>query len=130
MKDIRYLAMMVITSTLLSSAAAAAPVSCVFDRWEGAADEVVISYLGLSFLGDESNGKLRIDLPKNKSRVEQAEVIRSGKFTGFVFYTKDKDTSGKKDRNRYSFRVYNYGKCEARLDSNGYKPLIAIGRTK
>ena len=67
-------------------------------------------------------------MPGGYYAVQEAKVVKSGNFTGFVYYVNEKAADGSTYDHRYSFRFYNTGKCEARVDQSGYKPLVATGR--
>lgn len=111
--------------------ASAAPAECEFDSWRGGTTEdIVISWIGLGFTADASSGVVQIRVPGGYYEAQQAKIVRNERFTGFVYYTNERASDGSLYRHRYSFRIYRTGKCEARVDENGFVPLIATGRVK
>lgn len=115
----------------MAGPALSAPVECNFDSWKGAdSDDIVISWVGLGFIADASKGVVEVRVRDGYYPVQKAEVIKSERFTGFVYYIQQEASDGSTYRNRYSFRLYNTGRCEARIDKSGYYPLIATGNVE
>jgi uncharacterized protein (DUF1684 family) len=112
-----------------STMAMSATVSCKFDSWRGAdTNEIAISWVGLGFVADTNKAIVEIRFSDGSS-TEKVKVVRTDRFVGFVFYKDEEASDGTKHKNRYSYRLYNTGKCEGRVDEEGYQPVFATGRT-
>ena len=102
---------------------------CNFNSWRGAdTEEIVISWIGWGFVADADRAEVRIRANDGYLPPRNAEIVVSKSFTGFVYYADEKASDGSMHRNRYSFRAYRTGRCEAGVEESGYNPLIATGR--
>jgi hypothetical protein len=111
-----------------STMAVSATVSCKFDTWRGAdTNEISISWVGLGFVADTNKGTVEVRFSDGSS-TENTKIVKTDRFTGFVYYKIEESSTGTKHKNRYSYRLYNTGKCEGRVDEEGYQPVFATGR--
>lgn len=116
---------------MLASLAQAAPVECQFQQWKGGdTPDIVISWIGIGFIADESEATIQVRVPDGYYKPQKAELVKSKNFTGFVYYTEEEASDGAKYKNRYSFRIYNTGRCEGRIDKEGYRLLFGEGQIK
>ena len=114
-----------------ATGAFAAPVECVYDTWRGAqSSTIAISWVGIGFTADTARGVVQVRVPEGYYDAEKSEVVKQANFTGLVFYRKEKASDGSSPRVRYSFRLYTSGKCEGRMEQDGYTPVIGSGRIK
>lgn len=115
----------------LSYPAYAASVRCDYSSWKGAKTEAAtISWLGLGFIANEKSKTVQIFLKDGYYGKEQAKIIKQNSFTGYVYFKNQEAVDGKQYRNRYSFRVYDTGKCESLVTQPGFAPMVAVGRIK
>ena len=113
------------------SAASADPVECVYDSWRGAeTNSVAESWVGIGFIADTAQGTVQVKLADGLYPEEQAQLVQQANFTGLVYYKSEKASDGSVFRLRYSFRIYTGGKCEGRMDQDGYAALVGSGRVK
>ena len=103
---------------------------CEFDYWQGYNDDVAISWVGIGFDVDEAKSRVRQVNQNGVSDWVSAKIAKTEKFSTFVYYIVETDSSGEKIRNRYGSRVYNRGTCEVNLSMQGYAPIIAKGKLK
>jgi hypothetical protein len=114
-----------------AATAAAAPVECAYDTWRGATSKnIAVTWVGLGFIADPARGIVQIRVPDGYYQEEKSTVVKQANFTGLVFYRDEKASDGSLYRVRYSFRIYNSGKCEGRMDQRGFSALVASGRVK
>lgn len=121
----------VLLTTATATAATAESVECAYNSWRGTeTDSDAIAWVGSGFLADTASAVIQVRVPDGFYDPEQAEVVNSDNFTGFVFYKTEQVDDGSTYRVRYSFRLYSSGKCEGRVDQEGYEPIVASGRVK
>ena len=115
-------------SLFIASNALASPIECNFTDWAGAdTDDIVISWLGLGFIGDPEKASVQVRVDSGYYPIQKVKIISQSKFTGFVFHTNETASDGSTYQNSYNFRIYNSGKCEGRLEHAGYTPMTARG---
>lgn len=114
-----------------ATVATAEGVECVYDSWRGAqSNNIAISWIGIGFIADAKRGVTQVKLPDGFYAEETAKLVQAADFTGFVLYRNEPSSDGSTNRVRYSFRLYTSGKCEGRMDQDGYQPIIGAGRVK
>ena len=108
--------------------------TCVFSSWKGATDEdASISWVGTSFIAsyqdNSSSGKIKKVFPNESTGWIATKAIHTKKFTTLKYQTKRWDDKSRIEHmRRFSFRIYNNGKCQATVSTNGFTPVIAEGR--
>mgnify|MGYP001074444506 CR=1 FL=1 len=108
--------------------------TCVFSSWKGATDEdASISWVGTSFIAsyqaNSSSGKIKKVFPKESTGWIAAKALHTKKFTTLKYQSKRWDDKSRVEHmRRFSFRIYNNGKCQATVATNGFTPVIASGR--
>lgn len=101
--------------------------TCNYNRYGGASTDVVMSWLGNRFNVNMAVGAVSIIYPNGSQYNLRGERRMARNFTTFVFSERTRDVSNQSASSRYSFRIYNDGRCEARLDPQGFMPLTADG---
>ena len=111
-----------LVSTMMTTAAFAKEKKCNFTKWNGSNTEIAISWVGLGFTYNEKKGTASIFYPNRVSEqinFTDLKIIKAPKFTTYI--KKIEDIT-------FSYRVYNSGKCSGRSEKKGYLPLTASGR--
>lgn len=117
--------------TLASASAGFAQTkSCEFEKWRGASKSAAQSWVGLGFgVKNSKSGELlsiKMDNGKNTDWFP-AEAKVTKNFTTYTFRMTNSAAPGYIRNNRFSFRIYNSGKCKGRVDTEGFVPIDASG---
>lgn len=105
--------------------------ACEFDRWKGAAnEEAAVSYVGVGFFVDDAREVVSKVFRGRVSEWISVETVRSEDFTTYIYHANESDEKNNTFRSRYSFRVYETGRCTARIETTGFTPIIAEGRLR
>ena len=118
----QFIVVVFLAGIITSTAAFAEVQKCDFTTWGGAKDEIAISWVGLGFRFNKSQGTAKVLFPNGKSSqvyVGELKIIRLSKLTTY---------KKKINQNTFSYRIYKSGKCTGRVEELGYYPITAKGR--
>lgn len=103
-------------------------IRCDITRWRGTTEIIAISWVGFGFEVEPDKKRARIIDEGGVTKWIGADVRHTSEFTAFVTATHNYVDPIQTLRVRYSFFVYHIGKCETRVDINGYLSIIGNGR--
>ena len=115
-----------------AGSANAAPAQCEFTTWGGEAKHVGQSWIGTGFLVQQTKSGAQIasifgDETTNWIKVK---TKTASNFKTYVFRHTSSAAPGSIVNSRFSFRVYDTGKCQGRVETAGFLPVIAKGQMK
>ena len=120
-----------ISSLAFASGVQANTVVCDFTSWKGMDNEAgAISWVGLGFEVEERRSRLRVRQENGLTPWFPVTARITNRFTTYVHNVQEADIAGQLYDNRYGFRVYQSGRCEALLQAPGYVPIEGQGRVR
>ena len=110
----------------------AGQVTCEFTSWKGGSKEVAQSWIGTGFgvRKEKSGAKVARFFGKKSTDWTDVRVKSASNFTTYIFRQTSSAAAGHVVNNRFSFRVYESGKCQGYVEANGFRPIIAKGKVK
>ena len=103
---------------------------CEHNNWRGNSTNIVISWLGNGFEANVRTGEIKVFYSNGQSAVFKTSMSRASSFTSFNYNEQTRDSMNNRLSNRYSFRVYDDGRCRALLEPQGFQHMVAEGRLR
>lgn len=122
----------IVVALSVSQAASAETAECVFDKWRGDKKAVVQNWVGTGFVREVKGDTVNL-YPVYGDTAFKADLYgikENQKFTTYSFNLHERPAPGYMQNVRFSYRLYNNGKCEGFLRSRGFVDLTASGKVK
>lgn len=100
---------------------------CVYEAYSGGNPSNVMSWLGRRFEVNPQTGIVTVVFPNNQVARIAGSPVRANNFITYRHEETITAEGNESFRTRYSFRIYNDGRCSARADFTGYMPFVADG---
>ena len=130
LKSIAGFSLAIILSVFTFETANADTVRCDLTRWRGATEDVAIAWVGIGFEAQRERSRVRIIDEDGMTGWTEVSARETSDYITFTKISHDTSAGNERLRNRYSFRIYNRGRCEVRMEPDGYLPIIGEGRIR
>lgn len=116
----------------LATSAHAAPAICEFNTWEGGSAKMAQSWIGTGFMVQQgkSGAEVARRLGDKAEKWQTVRVKSASDFKTYIFQQTSSAAPGHLVNSRFSFRVYDSGKCQGYVETKGFHPIIARGKMK